>query len=172
MKTKKSGKPVIPKAVWEALCSAYKKAASDLGAASKRALEPNTTTADIALQLMQKSNEYLELALASALSAKETRRGRPSTRPRSVNALAGLSKPGPGRPATRGKRFDRATYRIVEERRKALAADRKKTTITAAITSLVEELAAKAGRNRADAMKDEFNRLRASYQSGKKLSSS
>ena len=171
MKTKKSGKPVIPKAVWEALCSAYKKAASDLGAASKRALEPNTTTADIALRLVQRSNEYLELTLACAHKAIETRRGRPSIRPRSVNALQGLLKKGPGRPP-RGKRFDRATYRIVEERRKALAADRKKTTITAAITSLVEELAAKAGRNRADAMKDEFNRLRASYQSGKKLSSS
>ena len=172
MKTKKSGKPVVPRAVWKALFSAYEEVSGDLQAASNLALEPNTTAADIALKLMQRSNEYLERALACGHQAIETRRGRPSARPGSVNALAGASKKGPGRPTTRGKRFDRATFRIVEERRKALAADRKTATITAAITSLVEALAADKGRNRAEAMKAEFNRLRASYQSGKKLSSS
>jgi hypothetical protein len=170
MKTKVDGQPAVPRAVWSALGSAYIEFASLLLATSDRAENRRVTKAALAAQLRRDARKYLGLAEATHQLKQETRRGRPSTRPRTMNPLANLGKPGPGRPPL-GKKFDRTTHRIVEERRRALAAAHKTATITAAITSLIDDRRATTGRNQLDAIKDEFNSLRASYRRGKKLSS-
>lgn len=151
---------------------ACQKAAAVILSASQVALEPDATSVDIAAFLIRSAERLMRDSRAHAEFAQQAiGPGRPVTRHELRNPLANLTKARVGRPPTRGPAFDRATYRIVEERRAELRRQRKASSIKAAIISLSEELATRTGLNRVDTIKYELNRLRASYRSGKILSS-
>ncbi len=73
-----------------------------------------------------------------------------------------------GRPAKRGKNFDDAVYGEVEDRREELRAQRKSSTIKAALLSLFEEIGRSTGARLSGLESNYYARCRAAYGRGKK----
>ena len=111
---------------------------------------------------------------------KETRKGRPTKKNaiKTNNALIAILCPDsfelrrrPGKPTQYGPKYDKLTFKVVEERRQELAQKKSKPTIKAAIYSLNAQLA--RDNSKPDStyyLRKEFARVHSAYQRGKKLS--
>ena len=94
----------------------------------------------------------------------------PLPQPTQATGLIGLAKPKSkgGRPAKGGKNFDDAVYGEVEDRREELRAQRKSSTIKAALLSLFEDHARETGKRVSGLKSEYYGRFRAAYGRGKK----
>ena len=115
--------------------------------------------------LVRSVNQHRALDDLCMAAAHEIKPGRPpkATPPPQPPLNIGPKRKG-GRPATLGMEFDLSVYGEVEQRREELCAQRKSSTIKAALLSLFAEV------GRSSAGERLFSRYRAAYGRGKKRS--
>ncbi len=171
------GELVITKDVWMTLEFAYRDFSDKLsGLLNLHKAESIGPLADALRTLADESaklaNDYREIKLL-------VKKGRPKVKPtpkiKTSNALVALGeqyelRKRPGRPTTRGAKFDKLTFKVVEGRRQELAQTNKaKPTIKAAIDSLNAEAARENSKQEGAAIKGKYERVHSAYKRGKKL---
>ena len=113
-----------------------------------------------------------DFCMAAARKIKPGRPPKPAPLPQPTQATGLIASVRPkskgGRPAKRGKNFDDAVYGEVEDRREELRAQRKSSTIKAALLSLFEEIGRSTDARLSGLESDYYARYRAAYGRGKK----
>lgn len=181
MRNSKDVKVAISKDVWMALERAHSDFADKLQHLLSSHGSDSVEPLREALRVLAKEcSDYASICRELETQVKKGRpRVKPTPKIKTRNALlaAALShshvfQKRPGPPSTNGPKFDRLTFKAVEDRRKELAeTNTSKPTIKAAIDSLNAESARLNSKREATTIKKHFERIHSAYKRGKKLPS-
>jgi hypothetical protein len=198
VKFKKNGERTYPREFWTSIAAVHEGLAEKLAAALnacqeddgyKNISQPGTRDQKTDLALVTLVSAIADIELESikfqyaCLSlAESSRRGRPSVKamqPRTTSnklVSAALNVPyvpskKQGRSIKSGVDGDKWTYRVVFSRMTVLESQGKAHTATAAIQSLIDEMASDGNLSAIRLRKSKFNSIKSSYARGKKKAS-